>query len=56
MNPLEDDDDDEDKEALFERLPDDTSALQDCIKAAQGCMLLLILKQHLKDMYGINDG
>lgn len=54
-NPLEDEDDEEDRDALFERLPEDTTELQQCITSAQGCMLLLILKQHLKDMYGIND-
>jgi len=55
LNPLEDEDDEEDREVLVTRLPDDTTELQHCITSAQGCMLLLILKQHLKDMYGIND-
>ena len=55
QNPLEDEDDFEDKETIVQRLPEDTTDLQQCIKSAQGCMLLLILKQHLKDMYGIND-
>ncbi|XP_040162407.1 nipped-B protein isoform X2 [Anopheles arabiensis] len=54
QNPLEDDDDD-DQEAILTRLPDDTSDLENCIRSAQGCMLLLILKQHLKDIYGITD-
>ncbi|XP_053666825.1 nipped-B protein [Anopheles marshallii] len=54
QNPLEDDDDD-DQEAILNRLPDDTSDLENCIRSAQGCMLLLILKQHLKDIYGITD-
>lgn len=53
-NPLEDEDDEEDRDALYERLPEDMTDLQQCITSAQGCMLLLILKQHLKDMYGIN--
>uniref|UniRef100_A0A1Q3FVX1 Nipped-B protein n=2 Tax=Culex tarsalis TaxID=7177 RepID=A0A1Q3FVX1_CULTA len=53
-NPLEDDDDD-DHEAILNRLPEDTTELQTCITSAQGCMLLLILKQHLKDIYGITD-
>ncbi|XP_055384070.1 nipped-B protein [Condylostylus longicornis] len=52
----DDDDDEEDKELLFERLPEDTKELQKCIVSAQGCMLLLLLKQHLKDMYGLTDG
>lgn len=56
LNPLEDDDDDEDKDLLYQRLPEDTTDLQHCVTSAQGCMLLLILKQHLKEMYGINDG
>lgn len=50
-----DEDDEEDLEALFERLPDETTELEKCITAAQGCMLLLILKQQLKDNYGITD-
>jgi cohesin loading factor subunit SCC2 len=55
LNPLEDEDDEEDREALVHRLPEDTTELQQCITSAQGCMLLLILKQHLKEMYGLND-
>lgn len=54
-NPLEDEDDEEDRDVLYSRLPDDTTELQQVITSAQGCMLLLILKQHLKDMYGITD-
>lgn len=50
-----DDEDDDDKEALYERLPDDTAELQNCIRSAQGCILLLLLKQHLKEYYGITD-
>lgn len=54
-NVLEDDDDDEDIEALYNRLPDDTTELEKCITASQGCILLLMLKQHLKELYKIND-
>lgn len=50
-----DDEDDDDKDAFYERLPDDTTELQKCVRSAQGCMLLLLLKQHLKEMYGITD-
>ncbi|GAB0086695.1 Nipped-B protein [Sergentomyia squamirostris] len=50
-----DDDDDDDKEAMLNRLPEDLTDLQSCITASQGCMLLLLLKQHLKDCYGITD-
>lgn len=52
---MEDDDDDEDIEVLFHRLPESTVELQKCITASQGCILLLMLKQHLKDLYKIND-
>ncbi|XP_025080871.1 nipped-B-like protein B isoform X1 [Pomacea canaliculata] len=51
-----DDDDDDIAECLLNRLPDDISPLQDIMQQSQGCILLLMLKQHLKDMYGITDG
>lgn len=56
-NKIEDimDDDDEDVESLVNRLPEDTKTLEDCIIGSQGCLMLLMLKQHLKDMYGITD-
>lgn len=50
------DEDDEDEDALVARLPSNTTELQSCITAAQGCLLLLVLKQHLKDIYGLSDG
>ncbi|VEN62173.1 unnamed protein product, partial [Callosobruchus maculatus] len=50
------DEDDEDEEMLLSRVPEDTSQLQACITAAQGCFLLLMLKQHIKDVYGLSDG
>ncbi len=53
--PPDDDDDDDDIEALLKRIPDDTRNLEDCITGAQGVLLLLMLKQHLKETYGIND-
>lgn len=49
-------DEDDDEDALLARVPDDTSQLQACLTAAQGCLLLLMLKQHLKDVYGLSDG
>nr|XP_041632486.1 nipped-B protein isoform X2 [Drosophila kikkawai]XP_041632487.1 nipped-B protein isoform X2 [Drosophila kikkawai]XP_041632488.1 nipped-B protein isoform X2 [Drosophila kikkawai] len=52
---LDDDDDVEDPQVLFNRLPDDMSEVKKCITSAQACMLLLILKDHLKNMYGITD-
>ncbi|GLH15037.1 hypothetical protein R5R35_008246 [Gryllus longicercus] len=52
---IEEEDDDEDEDSLLSRVPEDTTVLQDCITASQGCLLLLVLKQHLKDLYGISD-
>lgn len=52
---LEDDDDVEDPEVLFNRLPEDLTEIIKCITSAQACMLLLILKDHLKEMYAITD-
>lgn len=49
------DDDDDDYDAIHERLPEDTSILQECIIASQGCVLLLYIKQTLKEMYGFTD-
>lgn len=56
-NKIEDimDDDDDDIDTLVSRIPEDTKTLEDCIIASQGCLLLLMLKQHLKDMYGLTD-
>lgn len=50
------DEEDEDEEALLVRVPEDTSLLQACLTGAQGCLLLLMLKQHLKDIYGLSEG
>ncbi|XP_077981351.1 nipped-B-like protein isoform X2 [Glandiceps talaboti] len=49
------DEDEEDVEILMSRIPEDPSALLDCCAASQACMVLLVLKQHLKDMYGFRD-
>lgn len=51
----DDDVDDIDVDSLLDRLPEDTTDLQNCIISAQGCILLLMLKQHLKDSYGLTD-
>ena len=48
-----DEDLDDDEKSVFERLPDDVKPLQEAITAAQGCSLLLVLKEHLKDFYGL---
>ncbi|KAL8600997.1 hypothetical protein ACOMHN_030654 [Nucella lapillus] len=49
------DDDDDNPESLLTRLPDDITPLQEVMQQSQGCILLLVLKQHLKDMYGLTD-
>lgn len=49
------DEEDDDENALADRVPEDVTHLQACITAAQGCLLLLVLKQHLKDIYGLSD-
>jgi len=39
-----------------ESLPDESvQALFELYLTSQGCVLLLVLKQHLKDMYGFTD-
>lgn len=48
-----DEDLDDDFDSVSSRLPDDCRPLQEAITASQGCMLLLVLKEHLKDNYGI---
>lgn len=50
-----DDDDDDDFESILERLPEDINNLLEIIKLSQGCILLLHLKQHLKETYGFTD-
>ncbi|KAF4533148.1 hypothetical protein B566_EDAN001690 [Ephemera danica] len=52
---LYDEEEEDDVEMLVSHIPDDILPLQECITASQGCMLLLVLKQHLKDLYGITD-
>lgn len=56
LSVLEDEEDDEeDEESLLARLPGDTTLLRDYITASQGFLLLLTLRQHLKDLYGFSD-
>lgn len=49
-------DEDDDEEALAARVPEHAGHLQACLTAAQGCLLLLMLKQHIKDIFGLSDG
>lgn len=50
-----DDDDDDDLESLVSRIPPDCDSLQELMITSQGCILLLQIKQHLKEMYAITD-
>ncbi|XP_012219437.1 nipped-B-like protein A [Linepithema humile] len=51
----DEEDDEEDEEAILARLPDNTTLLREYITASQGFLLLLTLRQHLKDLYGFSD-
>ena len=43
-----DEDLDEDKNSVFSRLPHDMTGFLENITTAQGCLLLLVLREHLK--------
>lgn len=45
----------EDEDAVFDRLPENPNPLLDFASASQGILLLLVLKQHLKNLYGFSD-
>uniref|UniRef100_A0A3B4BBY1 Nipped-B protein n=1 Tax=Periophthalmus magnuspinnatus TaxID=409849 RepID=A0A3B4BBY1_9GOBI len=45
----------EDVEKVMRRLPDNPIGLLDFANAVQGILLLLVLKQHLKNLYGFSD-
>jgi cohesin loading factor subunit SCC2 len=49
------DEDDEDVDTLLGLMPEDVAPVQELFLASQGCILLLVLKQHLKDMYSFTD-
>lgn len=51
----DEEEEDEDVASLLQRLPADTRPFEEFLTAAQGCLLLLMLKQHLKDQYGLTD-
>lgn len=56
LSTLEDEEDDEeDEESVLQRLPENTRRLREYITASQGFLLLLTLRQHLKDLYGFSD-
>ncbi|KAK0139474.1 Nipped-B-like protein [Merluccius polli] len=46
----------EDVDEVMERLPDRPGPLLEFSSASQGVLLLLVLKQHLKTLYGFSDG
>merc|ERR1719195_1888891 len=50
-----DEDLDDDPLSVLSRLPFDMRAFVDNINTAQGCILLLVLREHLKDFYGLNE-
>ncbi|XP_041792743.1 nipped-B-like protein A isoform X2 [Chelmon rostratus] len=45
----------EDVDKVMRLLPDNTTGLLDFANAVQGILLLLVLKQHLKNQYGFSD-
>ncbi|XP_067339450.1 nipped-B-like protein B isoform X2 [Channa argus] len=45
----------EDEDAVMDRLPENPNPLLDFASASQGILLLLMLKQHLKNLYGFSD-
>ena len=45
----------DDAEKLLSRVPDDVTQLQELYLLTQGCLLLLMLKQHFKDLFGFTD-
>lgn len=49
------DDDEETYDSVYANLPNDLKPLKECMYKAQGCCLLLILKQFLKEVYTISD-
>ncbi|XP_045490896.1 nipped-B-like protein B isoform X1 [Colias croceus] len=53
--PLDEEEDEEEAEALLARVPADARPLRDAMRQARGCLLLLVLKQHLKQLYGLTD-
>ncbi|CAG0882319.1 unnamed protein product [Cyprideis torosa] len=50
-----DDDDEENPEEIVSRLPPDTSQCKELMTTSQSVLLLLMLKQHLKDTYALSD-
>ncbi|RXN00009.1 Nipped-B-like protein [Acipenser ruthenus] len=51
----ESDSDTENEDKVMRRLPDNPTPLIEFANASQGILLLLVLKQHLKNLYGFSD-
>ncbi|XP_076613509.1 nipped-B-like protein B isoform X3 [Chaetodon auriga] len=51
----DDDSEADDEDAVMDRLPENPNPLLDFASASQGILLLLVLKQHLKNLYGFSD-
>ncbi|XP_034752577.1 nipped-B-like protein isoform X2 [Etheostoma cragini] len=45
----------DDEDAVMHRLPENSIPLLDFASSSQGILLLLVLKQHLKNLYGFSD-
>uniref|UniRef100_A0AAX7TYU8 Nipped-B protein n=1 Tax=Astatotilapia calliptera TaxID=8154 RepID=A0AAX7TYU8_ASTCA len=45
----------DDEDAVMDRLPENTKPLLEFASASQGILLVLVLKQHLKNLYGFSD-
>ena len=50
-----DEDLDDDPNSVMARLPLNMTVFVDNVNTAQGCILLLVLREHLKDFYGFNE-
>jgi len=50
-----DEDLDDDPDSVLSRLPFNMTSFVENITTAQGCLLLLVLREHLKELYGINE-
>jgi len=50
-----DEDLDDDPESVLSRLPFNMTSFVENITTAQGCLLLLVLREHLKELYALNE-
>lgn len=54
--PLENEfEEEETLESVLARIPPDPTIFEQCCVSSQGCLLLLYLKQHLKELYAFSD-